>query len=269
VSMGVGCPNGHPSRPGARFCPQCGQPYVSTARGVEGIDPEGSRKRRIVLPAVVSLLTFAVVAAAVALIVMHNNDTSPVVATGGDATTASATTAIPVTSATTNPASPTSLLPATTTAVPADYNAVTYQGSSFSIQYPTGWVVSHIPEGGNLDSTFQPAAAWTGWLIRVDEDPDSGGTLDAASDPVIEALQRDPTYALVSLTRFSFVGVPALRWEFEDTEENVRLHKVDIFFIDAYGNGWGVLVQAPQSAWPQEREALETFQASFSDLATS
>jgi hypothetical protein len=143
-------------------------------------------------------------------------------------------------------------------------------GASFLIDYPAGWVVRHMPlAGGNLDTTLEPSASWSGWLIRVDEDPHSGGTLDAASDPVIAALERNPSYTLISLTRSSFAGAPALRWEFEDTEEGIRLHKVDIFFIDTDRNGWGVLVQAPQNAWQGESAALEDYQTSFLDLASS
>ncbi len=105
--------------------------------------------------------------------------------------------------------------------------------------------------------------------MRVDEDPGSGGTLDAASDPVIAALERDATYSLVSLVHTTFGGVPAIRWEFEDTEDGVRLHKVDTFFIDVNSNGWGVLVEAPQSVWEQASTVLQSYQASFSDLASS
>jgi hypothetical protein len=269
MSIRAGCPNGHPLRAGAQFCPQCGHAYVVVSPEYGDLGAQGPQRQKTVQRVLIFLTIATVIAIVAALVVLHDNGNSPAAATGGTATTGIPTTTPPVTSSTTNPSPPSSAPPETTATIPADYSATTYEGTSFSIAHPTGWVVSHIPEGGNLDTTFQPAASWNGWLVRVDEDPGSGGTLEAASDPVIAALERDPTYGLVSLTRITFAGVPALRWEFEDTEEGVRLHKVDIFFIDVDGDGWGVLVEAPQSAWAQERAVLENYQGSFSDLATS
>jgi hypothetical protein len=221
-----------------------------------------------VLMALTFLTAVALVAIVAVVIVLHRNGDSAALTAGGTtSTTAPPTTAV---AATTTPAQATTLGSAAISSVPVSSSLATYESTAFSIHYPIGWVVIHIPlSGGNLDSTFQPTSSWNGWLIRVDEDPDSGGTLDAASDPVIAALEHNPTYGLVSLRHVSFNGIPALRWEFEDTENGVRLHKIDIFFIDAHGNGWGVLVQAPQSVWAQERAPLEDYQSSFSDLATS
>jgi hypothetical protein len=267
VPIPAGCPNGHPVRSGARFCPHCGEPYVSQAPEDDELGANGPNRHKAVLGAAI-FVTIGAVVAVVALVLVHNNGGPSAVASGGTTNASAVTTAAPVTSATTNPAPPTTAASVATT--PADYSPTPYTSASFSINYPSGWTVVHLPlQGGNLDTTFQPTASWNGWLIRVDEDPHSGGTLNAASDPEIAELERDPSYALISLTRTTFAGVAALRWEFEDTEAGIRLHKVDTFFIDADGNGWGVLVQAPQSAWPAESAALEDYQASFSDLATS
>ena len=48
-----------------------------------------------------------------------------------------------------------------------------YPGADFSIDYPTGWVVTHLQlSGGNLDTTFQPpGASRVEPFIRVDENP--------------------------------------------------------------------------------------------------
>ena len=58
--------------------------------------------------------------------------------------------------------------------------------------------------------------------------------------------------------------MPCLRWEFEDTEDGIRLHKVDIFFSDSYGLGWGVLFQSPEALWGQDSGWLQNFVDTFS-----
>jgi hypothetical protein len=165
--------------------------------------------------------------------------------------------------ATTVPATtvPATTLPVASTVPPVSSSLAKYESPAFSIEYPAGWVVSHISVGaGNRDSTFQPASGNDGLLIRVDEDLQSNETLSAGAAPVIAALNKEPTYRLVSLTDTSFMGFPALRWEFVDTEGGIPLHKVDTFFIDGNGRGWAVLVQTPQSVWAQEGELLEADQ---------
>lgn len=84
-----------------------------------------------------------------------------------------------------------------------------YSGTDFSIDYPTGWVVSHIPEiGGNIDSTFQPPAAG-GVLVRVDENPVDNESLAASAAPEIAALEKDPTYTPLGFTRVTSTGCRA------------------------------------------------------------
>lgn len=148
--------------------------------------------------------------------------------------------------------------PPSTTAQP------TYNAPDFSIDYPPGWVVTHIPEsGGNVDNTFKPSGV-DGLLLRVDENAaPSVSTPNAAAAPVIAGLRRDPTYTEVSLTDETFDGVPSLRWEFEVDEGGVRLHKVDEFFIDSSGRGWGVLIESPQAAWSQLGAPLQTYANTF------
>lgn len=131
------------------------------------------------------------------------------------------------------------------------------------IDYPAGWSVSHIAEGKNLDSTF---ADHTGELVlRVDENPDASGlTPDTSAAPVIAGLRRQSTYVEIGLSHETFAGFDALRWEFEDTENRVPLHKVDEFFVDpTTGHGWGILIQAPQSLWPQDAEPLGSYAQTF------
>jgi hypothetical protein len=139
-----------------------------------------------------------------------------------------------------------------------------YSGTDFSIDYPTGWVVSHIPESaGNIDNTFQPPGAG-GVLIRVDENPVDNESPAASAAPEIAALEKDPTYIPVSQTHESFDGVPAFRWEFEVTEDGIPLHKVDTFFNDAYGHGWAVLFQSPAAEWGEYGSWLPNFVDTFS-----
>jgi hypothetical protein len=106
-----------------------------------------------------------------------------------------------------------------------------YPGTDFSIDYPTGWVVTHFQLPGSiLDSTFQPpGASGVGALIRVDEDPVDNASPAASAAPVIAALEKDPSYSQLSRTQGYFNGVPCLRWEFENTVGGIRLYKVDTF----------------------------------------
>ena len=160
-------------------------------------------------------------------------------------------------------------VPAAATTMPSPATTAanqTYQGADFSIDYPAGWVVSHLHEGGgNLDTTFEPPGGGE-IVLRVDEDPGVGSiSVAAAAAPVIAALQKDPTYSLVSLSDGSFDEVPSLQWEFEDTVGGVRVHVLDVFFVDTYGDGWGVLVKTPQALWAQDSGPLESYLETFSE----
>jgi hypothetical protein len=142
--------------------------------------------------------------------------------------------------------------------------SLSYAGHDFTMDYPASWVISHLAMSqGFTDTTFQPQGAG-GLLIRVDENP-NGSTLtpQAAAEPVIAALEKDPSYIELGRTMETFNGVAALRWEFEVIEAGVEMHKVDEFFTDANGHGWGVLIQAPQPLWSQDAGALDTFVSTF------
>ena len=148
--------------------------------------------------------------------------------------------------------------PTTTQAQPGSYG-----GHDFSIEYPAGWAISHLNEGKNLDTTFTSPSQPT-LLMRVDENPGPVNFTPAqAAAPVIRGLRRDPTYQEVGVTTVTFEGMDALQWEFEDTESGVRLHKVDLFFIDASGHGWGILVQAPQSVWAKDAGPFNSYVQTF------
>jgi hypothetical protein len=51
--------------------------------------------------------------------------------------------------------------------------------------------------------------------------------------------------------------------ELEVDENGQRLHKVDEFFIDSNGRGWGLLIQAPLADWAQDGDALQTYANTF------
>ena len=89
------------------------------------------------------------------------------------------------------------------------------------------------------------------------------GTVDAAAAPVINHLRKDPTTE-IGLTHETFAGMPSLRWEFTDVEQGVATHKLDEFSIDPNrGREWGVLVQAPESAWTEDAQPLDSSLQSF------
>jgi S1-C subfamily serine protease len=149
----------------------------------------------------------------------------------------------------------------TTAAQPSSYT-----GQDFTIDYPVGWLVSHISEGRNLDTTFTSSSN-SAFVLRVDENPHAGSlSVDAAAAPVIAALRRQSTYQELAVNHVSFEGMDAVKWEFEDTEGGVRLHKVDLFFIDTSGHGWGILTQAPASVWSQVSSAFDSYVQTFQSL---
>ena len=112
-------------------------------------------------------LAFAVSAATAQPLVQGWAAAPQPVAPTSSAPPAAATTTLPA-SVTTVPAAATTTQPSSP-ATTSQYDF--YQGTDFSIDYPTGWVVSHLQEGGqNLDSTFQPPGGG-GLPIRIDEKP--------------------------------------------------------------------------------------------------
>lgn len=158
-------------------------------------------------------------------------------------------------------AAPTTTTPPAATTAPT---IVSYNGGDFTIDYPSSWQITHISEGGgNVDTTLSPPG-YQGVLMRVDEQPSATvSSPGAAAAPVIAGLRKETGYVELGLTDETFAGIPALRWEFEVPENGVVLHKIDEFFIDSSGRGWGVLVEAPASVWPQVESAFETLRSTF------
>ena len=131
-----------------------------------------------------------------------------------------------------NPTCPPTTFPATTTPATTPPYEV-YPGTDFSIDYPTGWVVTHLQlGGGNIDNTFQPPEGG-GMLIRVDENPVQSESIAAGAALIMPQLETQPGYSLISLTYGILLeGVPCLRWQFEALEHGILWDKVDTWFVD-------------------------------------
>jgi hypothetical protein len=154
-----------------------------------------------------------------------------------------------------------SAAPAATQAPTSSPSPETYTGRDFSIEYPAGWLVSHLAEGGgNLDTTFSPNGGAGSVLLRVDENPEQGDlTREAASAHEINSLQSQSGYVDLGQTSTTFDGYPALTWEFEDVESGIEMHKIDTFIVEPNGHGWALLIQAPQSLWAQDASPLQAY----------
>src|SRR5205823_664300 len=87
-------------------------------------------------------------------------------------------------------------------------------------------------------------------MLRVDVSPHAPASLEANAAPVLSALRRQAGYRELALRPTTFAGFDALFWEFLDVESGVQMHKIDVFFVDQAGRGFGVLTQAPASQWP-------------------
>jgi hypothetical protein len=106
----------------------------------------------------------------------------------------------------------------------------TFPGKYFSVEYPGAWYVdtAETDKGSYLDTTIRnghnPEV-----MVRVDVTPATAAT--AATDRLVsarrleDALRLQPDYRRLELRRFTFHGLPAVRWEFEVTEDHVLLHK--------------------------------------------
>ena len=49
-------------------------------------------------------------------------------------------------------------------------------------------------------------------------------------------------------------------------EHGILLHKVDTWFVDADGHGWGVLIQSPEALWGQDSGWLQSYVDTFSGV---
>jgi len=142
--------------------------------------------------------------------------------------------------------SPPAVSPPATTGTPSS----TFRGSYFSIDYPSGWQVetAEALKTDYYDTTIRSPAD-PSLLLRVDVKRNAPANLDAGASPVVAALARQPRYRSLAYRHTTFNGHDAIYWEFLVSESGRLLHKVDIFFLDNSGNGFGVLTQAPADAW--------------------
>jgi hypothetical protein len=69
-----------------------------------------------------------------------------------------------------------------------------------------------------------------------------------ASAPVVRVLSIQPGYQALVYERTTFAGYDALYWKYLVREHDVLLHKVDVFFVDSYGEGFAVLTAEPGSS---------------------
>jgi|SRR5579862_291349 len=143
----------------------------------------------------------------------------------------------------------------------------TYRGRDFTIDYPTGWSISHIAEPGhNVDVTFT-APGEPDLLMRVDENTAATGlTAQQSAAPVLASLRRQSSYTELNTSHEIFAGLDAFRWEFKDVEQGTLMHKVDLFLVDpTTGIGWAILVQAPDTEWAQDASAFNSYVQSFQE----
>jgi hypothetical protein len=126
-----------------------------------------------------------------------------------------------------------------------------FAGSYFSLEYAGSWNVdaADLDKGSYLDTTLRSSAN-PNVLVRVDVSPGV-----AMADPAVSArkleriLRQQPGYRRLDFRRINFKGQPAFRWEFQVAEGGPLLRKVDIFFNDQAGHGYGVLTQAPAATY--------------------
>lgn len=133
----------------------------------------------------------------------------------------------------------------------------TFVGRFFRISYPDTWMVASTDKnlGSYLDTTIiDPASPEV--VARVDVTPHTGGTGYQHARMIEASLARQPGYQRLAWYATTIAGYRAWYWEFLVTEGGVSLHKVDVQFVDASGNGFGVLTQAPANQFGLEAKLL-------------
>jgi hypothetical protein len=152
--------------------------------------------------------------------------------------------------------------PTSTGAGPTD--VATFDGSYFSIDYPSAWSVetSEADKGAYLDTSIRGS---DGVLLRIDVTPSPTEDLQSLTSPLIDAISRQAGYQELDLSDISFTGYDALRWEFLVEEGGQLLHKVDIFFIGGYGDEFAVLTQSNAQAWKSYDGVFDAIRQTFVD----
>jgi len=141
----------------------------------------------------------------------------------------------------------------------------TFTGSYFTVAYPSDWHVdtAEVNKGSYYDTTITDPADQA-LLLRVDVSPNAPPGLDANARPVVADLKPQPGYRQLQYTHSTLNGYDTVYWEFLVREHNVLLHKIDIFFIDQYGDGLAVLAQAPETVWSAWKPVFDQFFQSMS-----
>ena len=142
----------------------------------------------------------------------------------------------------------------------------TFYGEYFEIAHPADWTIetAEVSKGSYLDTTIRDPAD-EDRMLRIDVTPDASSTdpVEEAA-PVVAALRRQSGYREMAHERTTVGGLDALYWEFEVNESGRRLHKVDLVFINQYGEAVAVLTQAPAEQWSQWESAFEDIRSSWS-----
>jgi hypothetical protein len=127
-----------------------------------------------------------------------------------------------------------------------------FEGSDFSIEYPTTWLrkTTETSKGAYLDTTIQSDAS-SDVLIRIDVTPNSSSDASASATQVEQALSKQAGYREIRFAPTTFQGYDGVAWEFVVDEHGVPLHKVDVFLDDDLGDGVAVLTQAPDDEYRQ------------------
>jgi hypothetical protein len=141
----------------------------------------------------------------------------------------------------------------------------TFDTAFFSMNYSGSWYVeaAEADRGTYVDTTIRNSAN-PAIMVRIDVSPGANIGDPVASARRLElALRGQPGYQRLDFRRIDFQGYPALRWEFVVIEKGVPLRKVDVFFEDNAGNGFGVLTQAPASTYALWRQLFKQTRASL------
>jgi hypothetical protein len=142
----------------------------------------------------------------------------------------------------------------------------TFDGRYFSIDYSGSWYIDTAEgdKGNYLDTTIRSSRN-PNVMVRVDVSPGGtrSGDLALSARQLEHALREQPGYRRLDFRHSDFNGYPAFRWEFEVEEGGVLLRKVDIFFDDNAGNGYGVLTQAPAATYGLWRQFFQSSRSSL------
>lgn len=147
------------------------------------------------------------------------------------------------------------------TAEPASFD-----GTYSSVAYPDYWTVETAEKdlGSYLDTTIRDPDDPLHTFMRIDVSPQVNvSDPEAAAAPVIASLEDQLGYELIDYYLFDFGGYNALWWEFRVQEKGALVHKVDIFFIDDEGAGFGFLTQTPESIYYDWLPVFDAIRASF------